>query len=139
MPRSGFSDVVLDHFLHPRHTQALQAPDGEGWSGSVDSSRFMRIQVRMKHGVVHQASFATYGCAPAIAAGSYLCEWCIGRTVDDMRRMTSDTLNQALGGLPEARRFCADLAVDALHQAIHHATSPPVSVGSGPGPPAPPS
>jgi NifU-like protein involved in Fe-S cluster formation len=135
MSPGGFSDVVLDHFRHPRHTEALQAPDGEGWSGSVESSRFMRIQVRLQHGLIRQASFATYGCAPAIAAGSYLCEWCIGRRVEDVRSMTADALENALGGLPEARRFCAALAVEALHQALHVAASPPVSLASGPGPP----
>jgi len=102
----------------------------------VETSRFMRIQVRMKHGAIHQASFATYGCAPAIAAGSFLCDWSIGRTPDEVRTMTPETLEQALGGLPPARRFCAGLAVEALQQAVLHATSPPVSIGSGPGPPA---
>jgi NifU-like protein involved in Fe-S cluster formation len=132
----GFSDVVIDHFLHPRHTEPIQGPDGEGWSGSVETSRFMRIQVRLRDQAIIQASFATYGCAPAIAAGSYLCDWCIGRTPDEVSAMDATTLRNALGGLPQARHFCADLAVDALRGALHQAVSRPLA--SGPGPPGHP-
>jgi NifU-like protein involved in Fe-S cluster formation len=114
-----FTPVLLEHFKHPRHTGSLPVPDGEGWSGDGQaSSRFMRIQVQVAQGRIADARFATYGCAPAIACGSFLCDWAIGKTVSEAMTCSADALETALGGLPEARRFCARLATDALQAAL---------------------
>ena len=119
--KNGLSDTAMDHFLHPRNAGPLPETSGEGWSGDVESGRYMRIQVRLASGRVAEAGFGTYGCAPAIAAGSYLTEWVRGRPVEKARTYTSDQLLQALGGLPRPRRYCVDLAVTALRAAIDHA------------------
>ena len=117
----GLSDTVMDHFLPPRNAGPLPEASGEGWSGNVESGRYMRIQVRLADGCVVEAGFGTYGCAPAIAAGSYLTEWVRGRPVEKARTCTSERLLQALGGLPKQRRYCVDLAVKALRTAIDQA------------------
>ena len=121
MQAGGFSDIVMDHFLHPRNAGTLPAPCGEGWSGSVESARFMRIQVHLQDGRVAEARFGTYGCAPAIAAGSYLTSWACGRPISEVQTATAQWLEEALGGLPSARRYCAELAVAALRKAISDA------------------
>ena len=120
---SAFSDVVMNHFMTPRRAGTLPDPSGEGWSGVLESNRFMRIQVRVEADAVVDATFATYGCAPAIAAGSYLCEWAVGRSVSDIQALTAGQLTAFLGGLPANRRYCADLAVDAFHRALSNAVS----------------
>jgi nitrogen fixation NifU-like protein len=119
----GFSDVVIEHFRHPRGTGALPDPSGEGWSGSLEESRYMRIQVRLKGDCITDARFATYGCAPAIAAGSVVCEWVLGKTPDQATALTADTLTAWLGGLPPGREFCAHLAIEALAAALQAAGS----------------
>jgi nitrogen fixation protein NifU and related proteins len=103
----------------------LPEPSGEGWAGSVETSRFMWIQLRLEGGRVAEARFGTYGCAPAIAAGSFLTEWVQGRTVEEAFTASARRLCRALGGLPEHRRFCADMAVDALHAALQDALAHP--------------
>ncbi|HEY4002430.1 MAG TPA: iron-sulfur cluster assembly scaffold protein [Candidatus Xenobia bacterium] len=113
-----FSAVVMNHFLHPRGVATLPNPDGEGWAGNTEAHRYMRIQVNLQDGVITNTAFGTYGCAPAIAAGSFVCEWALGKTVAEAQALTSEELTTMLGGLPQARRFCADLAVDALHAAL---------------------
>ena len=116
------SPIVMEHFMHPRNSRSLDRPSGEGWSGSQQTSRYMRVQVCVDDGHVTEASFATYGCAPAIAAGSFLTDWTLGRTVAEALQTRADWLRQQLGGLPTARAYCADLAVDALHAAVRLAT-----------------
>ena len=78
----------------------------------------MRIQLRLEDERVVEARFATFGCVPAIAAGSLLTDWVRGQTPGEARAITMKRLLRALGGLPESRRFCADLAVDALRAAL---------------------
>lgn len=81
------------------------------------ANRYMRIQVQVEGGVVVDASFATTGCAPCIAAGSLLCEHAIGRPVRELLNVTAEWLEDALGGLPPARQYCAALAIEALQGA----------------------
>lgn len=116
--RPGLSDTVMDHFLHPRHAGELPEASGEGWAGSPESGRYMRIQVRLEGNRLAELGFGTYGCAPAIAAGSFLCEWACGRTIDEAMGYTAQRLLRSLGWLPKHRRDCAMLAVEALARAL---------------------
>lgn len=113
-----FSPTVMDHFLEPRNVGTFPLPSGEGCAGSVEAGRFTRVQVLLEGDVVREARFQTYGCAPAIAAGSYLTEWVRGRRVEEALKFAPADLVWELGGLPASRRFCAALAVDALRQAL---------------------
>lgn len=112
------SAAIWDHFEHARNVGELPDATGEGWAGSRESSRFMRIQVRLDQSSIAAATFGTYGCVPAIACGSYTTEWARGRSTHEALEFTPRQLRKALGGLPEGRRYCADLAVDALHAAV---------------------
>lgn len=82
----------------------------------------MQIHVRVTGGRVAEARFQTYGCVPAIAAGSLLTEWAVGRVAAEALAFTAPELLDALGGLPEERRFCAELAVEALQEAVRDAS-----------------
>lgn len=115
----GFSSVVMEHFHQPRHVGELDSPTGVGQAGSLEQGRFMRFQVRVQGGVVLEARYQTYGCAPAIAAGSVLAGWVAGRTVAEALALRRDELVGLLGGLPPGRLFCADLALEALRKAVN--------------------
>lgn len=108
----------MEHFLAPRNVGTFTEPSGEGWAGSLESGRFLRMQVLLKGDVVQQARYQTYGCAPVIAAGSFLTEWVRGRTVGEALQFGPSNLEAGLGGLPSSSRFCSALAVDALHRAL---------------------
>ena len=112
------TSVVLDHFTKPRNVGTLAAPCGEGLAGSPPGQPFMRMQVRIAENCIQEARFLTYGCVPAIAAGSYLTSVVTGMQVSEALLLQSRWLITSLGGLPPSREFCADLAVGALHSAI---------------------
>jgi NifU-like protein involved in Fe-S cluster formation len=112
-----FSPQVIEHFTHPRHARPLAAPDGVGWVKRSDS-RFMQIQLMLKGDVIDAIAFGTYGCAPSIACGSYVCEWAYGDTWQRAGTLTVEAVLTALGGLPPHRRDSAEMAVEALQQAV---------------------
>lgn len=113
-----FSPTVMEHFLEPMNMGTLASPSGEGWSGSREAGRFMRVQVLLEGDLIRAARFQTYGCAYAIASASFLTEWVRGRTVEEGLRLEPAELIHALGAVPARRRFCAVLAVDALRNAL---------------------
>jgi nitrogen fixation NifU-like protein len=79
----------------------------------------MVMEFRLAGGTVAEARFQTFGCGPAIAAGSMLTEMITGRTVAESLAVTKDELIEALGGLPANKTWCAGLAIRALHDGLN--------------------
>jgi len=63
--------------------------------------------------VLH-AAFRTFGCSACIAASSVATELLVGRDTPP----TADELDLALDGLPEDKRYCADLVAEAARRAL---------------------
>ena len=115
------SEVIWDHYRHPRNRGALQPPYAEGWAGN--RGRYMRLQIRIQDNHITAASFQALACVPCIACGSYLTEWLQNRTLDQLNDMTAPRLINELGGLPPDKEVCAQLALHALARALEAAAS----------------
>lgn len=113
-----YADVVMDHFHAPRCVGRMRDPDLVGTSGTPGRGNFMVLYVRLEGDRVAEASYQTYGCCPAIAAGSLLTESLAGSTRAELAEWDEPRLNQALGGLPRAKRHCSALAIDALERVL---------------------
>lgn len=113
-----YSVIAMEHFQKPRNTGVLEEYDYEGLAQLTGQTPFVRIYLRLRGETIERASFTTFGCAAAIAAGSMLTELIIGCSLADSLTISSDKLDQELGGLPAERRFCAHLAVAALRSAV---------------------
>jgi nitrogen fixation NifU-like protein len=113
------SSLILQHFQHPLHRGRLDDYHGEGWAGS--QGRYLRIQVRLVDNKIDQARFETQNCVPAVACGSALTDWALGKSLQELPTMDAPTLESLLGGLPEDRRDCAYLAIHALKRAVEDA------------------
>ena len=113
-----YSAIVMDHFLAPRNARRMEAPDRVGAAGTPASGPFLVLYLRLEGERIAEASFQTYGCAPAIAAGSLLAERLPGTTLAAARAWTAPAIEAALGGLPRHKRACAELAAQALELAL---------------------
>jgi NifU-like protein involved in Fe-S cluster formation len=86
--------------------------------GRVDdaaSDTMIQIFVELSpEGCVARATFRTFGCSACIAASSIATELLVGRN----RAPTADELDRALGGLPEDKRYCAELVAEASRRAV---------------------
>jgi nitrogen fixation NifU-like protein len=108
-----YSEVVMEHFRHPRNVGCLDPCDLRGASGTPGHGPFMLFTVRVDDGHVSEVRYQTFGCGPAIAAGSVMTEMVCGRTLVETAALSRDVLLAALGGLPEDKWYCVDLAVGA--------------------------
>lgn len=116
---SGYSDVVLDHFLNPRNARRMIDPTVVGTAGVPGTGApFMVLYLKLGDTHVLDASFQTYGCGPCIAAGSVLTEGVKGSSIATARTWGEGEVLSALGGLPESKRHCAALAAEALRKAL---------------------
>jgi nitrogen fixation NifU-like protein len=113
-----YSDVLLDHFHHPRNLGELDSANAVGDSSNQTCGDLMRLFLNIRNGTVTEAQFMTLGCAAAIATGSMLTEMIKGRPFDDALKIRNTDVAAALGGLPEEKIHCSVLAEQALAAAV---------------------
>jgi len=96
----------------------MKSPDAVGKASINDRPPYFVVYLKVTDGVVVRASFQTFGCGYSIASCSALTEMITGKTIQECISITVDQLIQALDGIPEHKQFCAQLAIDAMRDAI---------------------
>jgi NifU-like protein involved in Fe-S cluster formation len=116
MPR--FSASLLDHVRAPRNGGAMESPDVVGKAGFDGRPPYVVIYLRASDGIVRRAMFQTYGCAVSIACCSVLTEMIAGSSLSECSVLTGASILESLSGVPYEKQFCANMAVEALQDAI---------------------
>lgn len=116
-----YGSKLLDHFRHPRNVGSFDtaaAGIGTGTAGSPAEGDVIRLQIRVvPDGVIAEARFKCHGCAAAIAAGSLVTEWLVGRRLEEALAIGNEAIAAALA-LPAQRIHCSLLAEEAIRAAI---------------------
>ncbi len=115
---SGYSNTVLDHFRNPRNTGIIEGADAVGIAENSACGDVLHLYLSIADGRAERASFKSFGCAAAIAAGSILTEMVTGTTVEEISRISKQDVVLALGGLPPMKVHCSVLAEDAIRAAL---------------------
>lgn len=100
---AGYSEKVMDHFMHPRNVGEMENPDGVGRVGNVVCGDIMEMYIKIKDNMIVDAKFKTLGCGAAIATSSMATEIIKGKTIEEALRLTNQVVAEALGGLPPSR------------------------------------
>jgi nitrogen fixation NifU-like protein len=112
------SERLLDHFQHPRNSGELPAPALVVDVTNPACGDILRLSARFENGRVAEARFLTRGCTASIAAGSALTEWMAGKSPSELRELTTEAIEEAVGGLEPASKHAAVLCVDAVRQLL---------------------
>lgn len=113
-----YSKLVIDHFTNPRNAGLMPDADGTGVAENPGCGDLVKIYIRVNGGYVKDVQFQTYGCSAAIAASSMVTEMAKGKTLEHALDISSQSIAQALGGLPGTKMHCAVLAAEAVHRAV---------------------
>jgi nitrogen fixation NifU-like protein len=117
-----YSDVVKDHFMHPRNVledaEESWPCDGRGIVGNITCGDQMLILLRIKDDIIVDTRWKTYGCASAIASTSILSEAIKGMNIEEAYILRPDDIVAKLGGLPPNKIHCSVLGDKALRAAI---------------------
>lgn len=113
-----YSDLVREHYAHPRNVGSVPEPSAKALVKSAFDSDTVLVSLRIEDGVVTDAKFKCMGCAVAIACSSMATEMVRGKTVDEAYAVTEQAVAEALGGIPEYKMRCSNLAPAAIRQAI---------------------
>ena len=131
-----YSEQVRAHYANPRNAGSVLEPSGKAMVKSALDSDTVLISLRIDHGIIQEAKFKCMGCAVAIACSSMATEMVLGKTVDQAYAITEQAVAEALGGIPEYKMRCSNLAPAAIRNAIKAVYRPgspaPGRSGSGP-------
>ena len=117
----AYSQQVIDHYENPRNVGSFDQSDlsiGTGMVGAPACGDVMKLQIKVKEGIIVDAKFKTYGCGSAIASSSLITEWVKGRTLDEAGKISNSQIAEELA-LPPVKIHCSILAEDAIKAAIH--------------------
>ena len=113
-----YSDIVMDHFMHPRNVGEIENPDGVGQVGNAKCGDIMKMYLKIRDNVIQDVKFETFGCGSAIASASMATEMIKGKTIDEALAVTNRQVVDALGGLPAHKLHCSVLAEESIKSAI---------------------
>lgn len=113
-----YSERLRAHYANPRNTGSVAKPSGKAMVKSPFDSDTVLVTLRIENGVVEDVKFKCMGCAVAIACSSMATEMVIGRPVEEAYQISEQAVADALGGIPEYKMRCSNLAPAAIRQAI---------------------
>ena len=115
--KKTYSETVIDLAMKPRNLKSMADADGFGRiTGPCGDT--IEIWLKIRDGVVTEASFLTDGCGTSIAAGSMATELAKGKSIPDVLQISQQDILDALDGLPEEGAHCALLAANTLKAAV---------------------
>ena len=117
-----YSEIVMEHFRHPRNVGRIEDADAKSIEGSPACGDMVAVYLKVDPASLRitDVKFESYGCASNIATGSIITELAKGKTLEEAKAVTWKQASEALGGLPPIKTHCSVLAVDGLRAAIQN-------------------
>jgi tRNA-specific 2-thiouridylase len=122
-----------DHLTFPRGREHIPAGAFHGVAGGALCGDLITIALTVEGGIVAEAGFTASGCGASIAAGSAVVELIEGAPLLEVARIGAPEVSAALGGLSAGKLHAADLAADAMHQALGQAARAHAALPAAPG------
>lgn len=113
-----YSEQIREHFANPRNVGSIQNPSGRAIVRSPVDSDTVLITLHIENDVIQDVRFKCTGCAVAIACSSVATEMVLGKLVEEAYEITKQSVADSLGGIPEYKMLCSNLAPDAIRMAI---------------------
>jgi len=114
-----YSEQILAHYSNPRNVGSVAEPSGKAMVKSALDSDTVLVSLRIENDMIQEVKFKCLGCAVAIACSSMATEMVLGKPVEQAYGITEQAVAEALGGIPEYKMRCSNLAPAAIRNAIH--------------------
>lgn len=113
-----YSKKVLNYFENPINMGGIVDADGIGITENEICSDIIKIYIKVCNNIIVDAKFQVKGCPPVIASCCYITDTIKGMNINNAKQITTKQIIEYLGGLPEEKEHCAQLAKITLKKAI---------------------
>ncbi|HEY8446981.1 MAG TPA: SUF system NifU family Fe-S cluster assembly protein [Thermomicrobiales bacterium] len=120
MAEQLYREIILDHYRNPRNKGVLEPADYSYEDTNPLCGDEVRIDLRVKDGIVSEVRFSGRGCAISQASASILTEMIQGKPLEEVKALTKDDLLEELAiPISPARMKCACLSLKVLKAGIY--------------------
>ena len=120
-----YTEKVMDHFSNPRNVGTMEHPNVVVKVGDPGCGDAVLIFLKIDDDVITDVKYKVYGCGAAIATASMASTLIKGKTLVEALEVTDAKVAEALGGLPENKMHCSNLAATAIRAAVTRYLHPP--------------
>jgi nitrogen fixation NifU-like protein len=114
-----YRDFILDHYRNPRNAGTLETPDATFEDNNPLCGDKIRMDVKLRDGLVADIKFRGRGCAISQASASLLTESVKGKTLADVSKIGKEEVLENLGiKISPVRLKCALLGLKVLKLAL---------------------
>jgi nitrogen fixation protein NifU and related proteins len=113
-----YTEQVQAHYANPRNAGSIANPSGKAIVRSPMDSDTVLITLLIENDIIRDVKFKCMGCAVAIACSSAATDMVLGQHVDQAYRITKQSVAETLGGIPDYKMQCSNLAPEAIRKAI---------------------
>ena len=117
------SPELIEHFRNPRNVGELVPPAITVEVSNPICGDILRLSAAFGDGKVSEVRYKVRGCTASIAAGSALTELLHGRGAQELRSLTKEDVDAAVGGLSNESKHAAVLCMDAVRALLAQALS----------------
>lgn len=114
----SYTDIAIEHFMCPRNIGNMVNADGEGTFGDPECGDSLTVFIKVENKIIKEISYLVFGCPGSVVTSSMTSVLAKGKTLEEAQNITEEDVIEALGGLPEHKRHCSLLGVQALRKAI---------------------
>ncbi len=109
---------LLDYASSPYHRGACSASSLRHTLTSQSCADCVTLQIVLEETLIQQAWHLSQGCLVSQSAVSFLCEWCEGKTIQEVLATEEGDYLKLLGNLTPMRQQCALLSFRCLQQCV---------------------
>lgn len=116
--RTAYGEKAFERWQNMRHMGPMEDPDGYARiTGPCGDT--IEIFLKFQNDHIQEASFQTDGCGTSAVCGSFAAEMAMGKTPDELLKITGEKILEVLGGFPKEDEHCAYLAAESLQEALN--------------------
>jgi nitrogen fixation protein NifU and related proteins len=114
-----YQEELMDMFKNPHNRGAMDDPSVSISKKNPMCGDELTLQLDIKDGVIKNAKFDGIACSVTIISSSILTDYLIGKTVEEVKKLSKDDLLKLINlNLTTSRVGCATLIFFALQDAI---------------------
>ena len=115
-----YSRIALEHFLEPKNVGEMSDDEASGYAlvGDPVCGDQMKLWIKVKDDIIVDIKFKSFGCPGAISTSSMATTLAKGKTINEALDLSDDDVVRFLGCIPENKKHCSLLGINALHKAI---------------------
>lgn len=115
-----YREIIVDHYKNPQYYGKLDPNDISFEDENPLCGDQIRIDLRIKDDIVYEAAFSGHGCAISQASADLLIESILGKSINDVKKMTKLDILELVGiELGPVRLKCALLPLKVLKAGVY--------------------